>query len=517
MNRASMVKCFSRRPSRSGYCPLFDRRLWLFSGILALVVYRFELAHYTLSIDEELHSLWGRNVWLNWLRQGRWGMAFLVYSLPPLSIPPFLITLIFCAGLSTGAVLCAGHLVSDRREAYAFAAMFVSCPIWPHLGEFNTLSWGFGIGLTCCAFAISFIRIGGVAGVAASAALLAFSISIYQSLLLLFLAVAALHFACMGEAHGGGPGLRRPRQLGRLLSVAGSSAAGIAFYYAVNKTALYLSGAEMVYVQSWIRLAELVAPGGREWQRIAKRLSGLAFGEDPIYLGWGLEVLLLSWIGLLVTAWGILHQGGSAALRLKHAGIFVVATIIALAPVVVSAGVVAVRSLVALPAVYALFASRAFRLDRRWHAVPLALLGLAVAANVWISTSLFKSDQRARARDADLAASVMRRIEEVGRPRFGSSIPFSVAGKWSPQSRGHYDRVEIFGTSFFEHDGGNVWRVFAYMKLIGFEGLRPVKLSVIPEAVQRLEEMPTWPAPGSVAVVDDVVVVKFGGITPQQR
>lgn len=494
--------------------PLRGRRLWLFAGLLSLAAYGVELAHFTLSIDEEIHGLWGGQVWMNWLGQGRWGMALLTYLAPPGTIPPFLITLIFCAGLSISGPLFAGYLASDRREAYTFVAMFVSCPIWPHIGEFNTLSWGFGFGLVSCALALVFVRIGHGAGMVTSAGLLAFAISIYQTLLLLFLAVALLQLVYLAEKpeHG------RSSKFRILLATAGSSVCGIGLYFMISKAALYLQGTELVYVQSWVRLSELLNFGGTGWQRTTERLVRLALGKDPIYLGWGPAVLFLPWVGLLVTSWGLARPGDkSVALRLKHAGIFMASALIAAAPVVLSAGAIAVRSLVALPAIYAVFAGRAMRLDRWRHAVPLTLLGLAVIANVWISTSLFNADRRARERDAALASTLVRRIEEVGRERFGDTIPFTLAGTWSPRPRGPSDRVEIFGTSFFEHGGGNVWRVFAYLKLTGFEGLKPVPFAEILDAVPQIEAMPSWPDPGSVAVVGDVVVVKLGDITPGQR
>jgi hypothetical protein len=492
------------------YNPLIDRRLWLLAGLTALLVYGAELGSFTLSIDEELHGLWGRAVWETWLKQGRWGMAFLTYALPPLAALPVLPTLIFGMGLVSGAILFAGQIVESRRDAYAFVAMFVACPIWPHVGEFNTFSWGIGIGLCICALAVYLAKTGELSGVALAGALLAFSISIYQSFLLLYVVAALLHYLLTESG--------RASYQRSLKGVGGALFIGVALYYAVLQASLFLKGVELTYVQGWVRLPELFGAADAGRQRLIEKLAGLLLARDPIYLGWGKSVLLLPWIGVVTVLWMLASSGSrSITSRLVLATAFAASVAAALSPVVVSAGTVAVRSLVALPLLYAALSSVSFRFRIGRGVAGLALLGFSVFVNAWIATSLFYSDALARDRDAALAATLIHRIEEAGRPKFGASIPITVAGAWVHPASGSYHRVEIFGTSFFEHDGGNLYRIVIYLKLMGLTGASAVPLKAIPESIATIHEMPAWPAPGSVAVVADTVVVKFGELTyPQQ-
>ena len=145
------------------------------------------------------------------------------------------------------------------------------------------------------------------------------------------------------------------------------------------------------------------------------------------------------------------------------------------------------------------------------------MLGFCVFVNAWIAASLFYSDAVARERDEALAAELIHRIEEIGRPKFGNSIPVAVAGAWLHPSKGVYHRVEIFGTSFLEQDGGNPYRIVSYLELLGLTSAHAVRLRDIPESIATIRDMPAWPAPGAVAIVGEVVALKFGDLTYQQE
>jgi hypothetical protein len=76
--------------------------------------------------------------------------------------------------------------------------------------------------------------------------------------------------------------------------------------------------------------------------------------------------------------------------------------------------------------------------------------------------------------------------------------------------------VEMYGVSFFEHDGGSAYRMSYYWRVLGIEGFSPHVLSEVPAAQAAAATMPDWPAPDSVKLVDGVVVVRFGAPTPGQ-
>ena len=91
-----------------------------------------------------------------------------------------------------------------------------------------------------------------------------------------------------------------------------------------------------------------------------------------------------------------------------------------------------------------------------------------------------------------------------------------MVGSLRYESGGPFHRVENFGTSFFEHGGGSVFRVLQYLRLMGLQHAIPIRYSDLPQAHPRIEQMPAWPLKGAVAPVDGVVVVKLGEPTYRQ-
>jgi hypothetical protein len=75
--------------------------------------------------------------------------------------------------------------------------------------------------------------------------------------------------------------------------------------------------------------------------------------------------------------------------------------------------------------------------------------------------------------------------------------------------------VEVFGSSFFEQDGGNVWRVVSYFTVIGAENVEAVALSC-PLAAEAAR-LPAWPAAGSVSLVEGTALIKLGELTESQK
>src|SRR5262245_46395585 len=124
-------------------------------GLAFLLIYGYELFNFSLSIDEELHTFGSVSYRsLSWLRQGRWGMALLSWSLDPVSALPVVSTALFGAGLLFSIALLTTYYRLQDLSAYLFGVVLIASPIWPHIVEFNTLSYGIGIGLALCAIGV---------------------------------------------------------------------------------------------------------------------------------------------------------------------------------------------------------------------------------------------------------------------------------------------------------------------------------------------------------------------------
>ncbi|MEG0896943.1 MAG: hypothetical protein RSF73_05315, partial [Ruthenibacterium sp.] len=72
-------------------------------------------------------------------------------------------------------------------------------------------------------------------------------------------------------------------------------------------------------------------------------------------------------------------------------------------------------------------------------------------------------------------------------------------------------QMDVLGVSFFALDGGRNLRIHAFMKNQGYVYPIP-SVEQMQMAGAKCDEMPNWPAEGSIAPVDDVLVVKLGDV-----
>lgn len=489
-----------------------DARLLLLAGAMALATYGWELFHFTLSIDEEIHTF-ATDTLASWIGQGRWAMALLVWILPRISALPFVSTLLFGAGLALSAALLAPLVARDRGERAFFVVLFVVSPVWPHLAEFNSLSFGVGIGLVALALALRASFQEGRAALAAAPLLLAFSFGIYQTFTLAFVVLAAIALATEPPPDAAG---RAAAFRARLLRLAAVFVAATIVYAAAGALSRRIAPAD-TYIDVYLNWRNYLVDFWGTTQRMFPVIRKLLVGAHPIYLDRGAVFQVLGIAGVLGVAVDLLRRREDRpAGPLVVVGLLLGATVVAVVPAIVSAGYAPARTYITLPPLYAAIAARSLRLHRvRWP--QWAALGLAAVTGVWISVTLFYSDAVARQRDALTASLLAARIDEVGRPVLHDRVPLVVVGYLEPATDLALRRVEVFGTSFFEHDWGNPHRVAAYLRLLGVRDLDPRPVADLLPIAREVEAMPRWPLPGSVAVVGGKLVVKFGPLSPPQQ
>lgn len=495
-----------------------DPGLRTFAIALALLVYGTELMSYTLSIDEELHA-YGRRPWRAWTSQGRWAMGLLAYVLPPLSTTPLLPTALFAGGLVFAAMLLAGCYARSRSEAIAFVGLFVSSPIWLHIGEFNTLSWGFAIGLALAAVAIVLLHAGGYRAAIVAGGCAALACGVYQGLVLVVVCGSLLSVALRLTVAPETPSVSVRRAAEHLAPVVLSWVIAAAAYYGIWMAVLAATGFSVTYVDVYVRVSELMSSSTviRALGRTARRVLGLAVGTDPAFLGWGVASLLVVWMGALTAIARAFFRREPTSATFVRTVLMAAAIGVALLPVVISTGTGPLRSLSALPLIYAVAAAAAMRerwLSRAPHWIALAI---ALFVNAWIAATLFNADAIARERDRIVATQLAMRIADLDGYRPDQRYPLVVMGEHDHEVAGPARRVEIFGTSFFSHDGGNPYRISAYLRLLGFQNLRGARLLEVRDSLPEIERLPAWPARGSVVMIKDAIVIKFGPISYAQR
>jgi hypothetical protein len=479
--------------------------LW---ALVFLLIFGYELFNFSLSIDEEFHTFnTGWQMANDWLQQGRWGMALLLLALPPISALPVVSTMLFGAGLVAAVV----HLVSYYRiqglHAHILALSVLVSPVWPHIVQFNSISWGIGIGVALCAMGLRLLADDRRKTQILGAVALTLAFGIYQTLVLAAVVMAlGRYLLCDRQGHNGRVWLETGRTLGFIVASALVS-------LTVQYVAMRVAGVGIAYVDSFWRVSKYLADPVSAFFTSLWASATRIFGLHPIYLGYGLAFVVLPFLGILFAfvRKDRKERDSRVLSALSLSGIIAAVSL----PVFVAVGAVPSRSLVALPFMSGVLAACVPLHTRLTQQAATAYLVVLVFLGVWVSTTLFYSDHVMRERDRVLGASLMARLEEFRTP--GEPLTFTLVGKLEPVPGVPVRRVEVFGASFFDWDQGNVFRVHSFLRILGAHYLTPVDIAHLPDVALKAEAMPTWPARGSVAMVDGVAVIKLSQLTYEQR
>lgn len=487
--------------------------------LVFLMVFGVELASFTLSIDEEISAV-DANPPAIWLAQGRWGMQAINLLLPEYQSIPVLSTLLFGVGLlyATWCGLRDFRLRGQSAEAYA--VIHAGFPLWLHIAEFNTFAAGFGVGIAAAAAG------GGLAVRAtiwrqrvAAAGLLACAIAVYQTLALYALLYACFALLATNEGTSSISVAARARGLLRsAIPVAATLLAGVVVYWLVQRAATWAFRVPGTYIDYYWRADQLRANPRGTFAVAMRALGGYVGGRQELYLGHGSGVLALTWCGLLPLAAMAGDRGRASNLRYLLTLVGAVAGLVLLAgPLVLSAAKLPIRSHIVWPLLAAWLASRVdLSAAPRWRMLPRIALAYFAITACSIGAMLFHTEQAVRDADAAFARQLAPAVFAAAAPDARGPIRFTLVGAHAFPTGGQLRRAGVFGSSFFEHDGGNVRRVALYMRTLGIDGLLPVWLGSRPDLLPAAHSMPAWPAAGSVRRVNGVVIVKIGPPSQQQ-
>jgi glucosyltransferase GtrII-like protein len=492
--------------------------LTIFTIVLLLLLYGYEIFNFSLSPDEELYGyVYEHNWWLAAIAQGRWGMGLLDRVFPPLGNIPVLATGLFCASLGVSACVLARLLFRNHSAQLAFVGIFVSSPLWPHLAEFNITSWQIGIGCVLVTLSLLLMLLETRLGDIGAACILVFAIGIYESFCAWFVVLICIRHlsVLLGTAPINGTEARPrfPWLRSGLVCLA-----GLLGYLAVRHLLLAAFSLKLTYVQDFVRLGEFTTTPSAAVAQTLQRSWNMLSGSDPVFLDHGYILMLLPLLGLLIVVGGLLWRGPlKISERLLAGALLTAAVLAALSLVVVSAGTIPSRALTSLVPINAFLAAVTFSKGSRFEKLLYGALAAALFVSIWVNVSLFYTDHIARERDQVLAVRIMTRVDNILPNPPPGRIPFIVVGAVPAKPAGPFRRLEVFGDSFFDssHEGGNPWRVAAYLRILGIDTLEPRLLEHIdPSYHPQIRTMPVWPAAGSVAMVNGVLVIKLGPLPP---
>lgn len=479
------------------------------------LLYLFKLSSFSISIDDEMAAV--RDVADVWLRQGRWGVYLLERFIISQQVVPFFPFFVFgcCLTISYRVLLTAFGAARVTFAHHLVFVLYVGFPTWMYAIAFfsNTIAFGLGQLTVVLAFAVARpvleaaqprMQLSLFASCLVASGLLAVSIGLYQSFLLEFGSLGTAYLvALLLKSDEGWPIFIR-----RLFALLGISLVSILLYECANLTLLSLTHIQEQYVANFLNLGALRSQPLTVIGAVATNFVA-TYGGGAIVFGAQLHSFAL------VVACAFV----SLALRMSNRGTALKIMLASAASICIpfvfhglSGGNLPARTLVAVPVVMWFFAMIALSSDRQWLA-RLSLVAVLVASLqiVYALNLMQTANEFARKHDEILAGAVYARISEVAPPA-AAAQPFLVDFYGGQKFDGVYPRSEqaTQGYSFFEWDGGNIFRITAYMRLLGYSQLR------IPDPPARhandaeFQRMPVWPAPGSVRWANGMALVRLG-------
>ena len=479
-----------------------------------------ELSNFTLNIDDEYQAF--SHDPARWLEAGRWTpYLFELLGLEDPVLPFFPLALfgLFCS---------IGYLLFLRAigEGYsnplslAFFPLFAAFPTWAFLTAFrpNTPAAGLGIAFSCWAALLfrqqrenvieAVIRVRDIWPIVTAGFLGAVAIGCYQSFFAFL--VVALCASMISMSLAGRAARLMAIDCAVMLAILGFS---LFLYSVILKFFLVLSAQHIgSYIQIYIRIDDLIAHPAQILSQLLNQMMDIYLGRKSIY-GYESPVIILL---VLVAATGIVHRayrlGGARGSFIAVLSIF---TLLALpfGMNLISGGSMPPRSLVAVPVVLASLGLLGFKYGPRW----LSRIGLIILVLVFFcilkSLSGFNATRElVQLHDRQLAMALSERIAHVvDSAKSSKPLTLDVFGFQSFHTP--YPRVNesTIGTSFFEWDRGNPYRMVYYMKLIGLPVFNVVRPERRFELLDQFVAMPSWPAMGSVRTArDGTILVKLG-------
>lgn len=490
----------------------------LLAGVMA---YGYELFSFTLKIDSENHAaFYGPQ--LAWLSQGRWGMYVLSALLMPDAVMPFIPVLIAIAGCATGAMFFVLSL-SDKRSIadYLAGAIAIACPVIYFAMYFTTLGYGAGIAFAVSSLGIYLLKQGSLKADVMAALCFTFGIGIYQAVLPLVATIFCLVMVASLIEVSGISFQHIFKQFVRFV-ITVLVATGVSQFIGIIMIKATKVPIDSQYLSQFIQFQANSDYLATALQATWTAGVGYYTGGKDYYLFDLVSLKLLFIFSLIVTAARIIHIRNTWLMRLL-AILFLIAAIIApMTMHVLNAGIMPPRTVLGISQVLAALAL----FSMMSSSAAIRLIAIVLTASSFYQFSMVNnryafSNQMTWLADRDLSVQLLGRIHEVTSqlpPKTDpyAQYPLEVVGWHEYRESPIFVHREVIGASFYTWGVADPERISRLFMTMGVTDFRPAtneeKLSVV-EAAQA---MPAWPYKGSVALINNIVVVKLSDYNPHE-
>lgn len=496
---------------QAGTCLVLFALFWL--------VYASMLVSPTLAIDDEYAAL--RTDPTIWVRQSRWVNYLIERFLVPQPVVVYFPLVVFGALASlayTWLLRAHGLPLEDIRSRLLFVP-FVAFPTVLLLVVFKANAIGFGVGLAvACRFMLlarEFLvawpgsRSRSPAGqpltqLGLAVICVAVAVGSYQSLLLLTIAgLAGVVLSLTWDDRQG-----RAHWLPLLLLVA-SILVGALVSELMSYLIRWWYSVPLQYIDRFFDPGQLLR---NPWTVLQHALGDMVLTYGGLankyaVAFWSIPLVMLSMGAGLVAD---MRRDPGKAIRAAAMLAFIMAVPFALH--LVRGGGMPSRSLVAVP--YVIWIAGVLACYQRSR----MLKNLGIAAVLLLSiqclytVSAYQTNRNlSYQHDVQLAGQLFARISEIV-PDFDRTRRYRIHSEGSQAFQSIYPAPggSTFRISFFEHERRAAGRVAAFMRIHGYSNLDPIGRHRADAFRAHLEQMPVWPAPGSVRYQDGTILVRWG-------
>lgn len=484
-------------------------------AILMLIfcfIYFFELASFPFSLDEEWAAL--RTDPTVWIGQGRWGSFLIekyVLSQPSIPVMPQMMFGFSCAAAFLMILRMVGRdNLTLGLSDYASFVIFCAFPTWFYIVEFSSNIGAVAIGLFAGISGVFFAAM--VPGnnwrdprflvaILMASLLGAFAISTYQTLLFCMCA------ACAGVI------LVRSISLGisvdfiSILKFAIVLACSVLLYLLISICFKIYYNITETYTNLFFDTGYFLKDPLQALLKTFHEVVGFYGASDVAYHSpiWAIPVLLATGIFALLfdgshSIWNrlILVLGTCAMILVPFA----------LNPFFPD--FVLGRTMVATP-MAAWFLSYIGLNSHRKTIRGLAnvALAFAIVQITYLQNKSQASSYFLAKHDLLVATSIYDRLGSAPRFKKGIQYPMAVFGGRNFRSAYPVPETSNANASFFGPFLNNNFRVRAYLRMLGLEGLKPMSDSEMDGVIVRLSTMPIWPAAGSVILENGNLLVRL--------
>jgi hypothetical protein len=502
------------------YKYLFDyfktnRWLIIFSLLIAVLSFGYELFNFSLSIDEEIDSFRNANNSYVFISVGRWGLYLINLFFQPVSVVPYYPTLIALLCLSATSIIFVTNSSGSMTSKMVFTILFITSPIHSYYLAFNTSGMYYAMGMVLTAIAFQLYRT--ICNKTKFefkhyffvVMLMAFSISLYQSNLVFFI-VFVVYYLLMELL------TREKYRWNDLLYAIGVLLGIVITSYIVYKIGDY-SAREILQALNEKNNTEYIDNFSKWGVLKTDHILSLIYNETIEYLtGTGLSgsPLGLSLKSLLIILIIIIIQIMISEKRKLQKTLSMIAlTFLVISPFVILylyGTKLPIRAMIPVTLMIALLWFISYQQAGSLVRKILFLAAFVILINnTFINTRLFYATNIAWQADRDIANRIIERIYQLNPPIEKGKINVVFSGNYTHSENPLFYKSEIHGASFFEWSPGKTYRMKAFLKTIGINEINDLPVSKLEHRKSEIKAMPSWPNYGSVVLIDDIVVVKL--------